>query len=113
MKNDVKAKGLDECPFETAVDVIGGKWKPQILYYLLDGTKRFSELKRLLPGVTQQMLTQQLRQLEGDGIILRRVYAVVPPKVEYSLTDEGHKLKPVIHLMENWGRQYLKKKRID
>ncbi|MEJ9148907.1 winged helix-turn-helix transcriptional regulator, partial [Bacillus thuringiensis] len=87
------------CPVEAMVEVIGGKWKGVILYHLLDGTKRFNELKRLKPNITQRMLTLQLRELEADGIIHREVYREVPPKVEYSLTELGESLRPVILLM--------------
>ena len=91
------------CPAEAAVRVIGGRWKVPIVYHLLDGTLRFSELKRRLGGVTQKMLTQQLRELEADGIVTRKVYAEVPPRVEYSLTEAGASLKPVVDAMCKWG----------
>src|SRR5215472_7773516 len=77
------------CPVEAAIDVIGGKWKPLILWWLHHRTHRFAELRRLMPGITEKMLTQQLRELEADGIVHRRIYPTVPPKVEYSLTDWG------------------------
>lgn len=93
-----------ECPVTRAVGVLGGKWKLHIVFHLMPGTKRFSELRRAIPEVTQQMLTAQLRELEADGIITRTVYPVVPPKVEYSLTALGAKLKPVTDALENWGR---------
>lgn len=95
------------CPVEVTLGVIGGKWKPLILFYLLQGTKRYNELKRLLPQVTQQMLTLQLRELEQAGIVHRKVYAEVPPKVEYSLTATGRSLEPLLQLMLEWGLQYL------
>ena len=84
---------------------MGGKWKLHIVFHLMDGTKRFSELRRAIPDVTQQMLTAQLRELEADGIIARMVYPVVPPKVEYSLTALGAKLKAVTDALEVWGRE--------
>ena len=97
------------CPVEAMVEVIGGKWKGVILYHLLDGTKRFNELKRLKPNITQRMLTRQLRELEADGIIHREVYREVPPKVEYSLTELGESLRPVILLMMEWATHNMEK----
>ena len=91
------------CPVKSAVDALGGKWKPLIVYFLRSGTKRFSELRRLIPEATQQMLTQQLRQLERDGVVTRTVYPVVPPKVEYALTGLGRQLEPILDLLERWG----------
>lgn len=95
------------CPVEATLHVMGGKWKALILFYLLQGTKRFNELKRLMPQVTQQMLTLQLRELERDGVVHRQVYAEVPPKVEYSLTETGRSLEPILLLMLEWGLGYL------
>jgi DNA-binding HxlR family transcriptional regulator len=95
----------EPCPVKTAIDVLGGRWKPLIVYYLRSGTKRFGELRRLIPDATQQMLTQQLRQLETDGVVNRVVYPVVPPKVEYTLTDLGQALEPVLDLLEQWGNR--------
>jgi DNA-binding HxlR family transcriptional regulator len=100
-------KSTDLCPVKIAVDVVGGKWKPMILYALRTGTKRFSELRREIPEATQQMLTQQLRQLEADGIISRKVYPVVPPKVEYTLTEMGWGLVPIFDLLERWGERVI------
>ena len=97
------------CPIETATDVIGGKWKAHILYQLQGGKKRFNELKRLLPGVTQRMLTKQLRELEADQIIQRKVFAEVPPKVEYSITKFGQTLSPSLKALQEWGTKYLDK----
>lgn len=97
---------IEQCPVEATVDVIGGKWKPMIIYYLLDGKKRFSELQRKLPDVTQRMLTMQLRELEAAGIVHREVYKQIPPKVEYSLTELGMTLKPLLDLMLEWGIAY-------
>ena len=94
------------CPVELTVEVIGGKWKGLILYHLTSGTKRFNELGRLLPKTTQRMLTLQLRELEKDGIIHREIYKEIPPKVEYSLTNFGETLKPIIFLMRDWGEAY-------
>ena len=94
------------CPVNTTLSVIGGKWKVLILYHLVEQTQRFNELRRLLPEITQRMLTLQLRELEEDGLIHREVYPVVPPKVEYSLTDFGRTLLPVIGSMHQWGVEY-------
>ena len=100
---------IAHCPVETTLGIIGGKWKPLILYYLTQGTRRFNELKRMLPHVTQQMLTVQLRELERDGIVHRKVYAEVPPKVEYSLTDLGRSLEPLLLAMLAWGENYQRR----
>ncbi len=98
----------DACPTETALDLIGGKWKGMILYYLCSDTRRFNELMRLIPDITQRMLTKQLRDLEAHGIVHREVYPQVPPKVEYSLTEIGETLEPVVRALETWGKGYLK-----
>jgi len=95
------------CPVEACLEVVGGKWKGVILFHLLGGTKRFNELMRLMPDVTQRMLTRQLRELEADRIILRKVYAEVPPKVEYSLSEFGRTLEPVLKMLQSWGTEYL------
>ena len=95
------------CPIKATVDVLGGRWKPTLLYHLFGGTKRFNEIRSLMPGVTQRMLTLQLRELEEDGVVLRTVYAQVPPKVEYSLTPFGRTLEPVIVQMQAWGKTYI------
>lgn len=93
------------CPVEATLEMIGGKWKGVILYHLLEKTHRFGELKKAMPGVTQRMLTKQLRELERDGIIHRKVYAEVPPKVEYSLTEIGESLREVVMMMREWGQK--------
>jgi len=95
------------CPVEATADIIGGKWKAVILYYLFQGPKRFNELRRLLPEVTQRMLTLQLRELEQDSIVHREIYKEVPPKVEYSLTEFCTSLGPIIVQMLDWGEQYM------
>ncbi len=95
------------CTFEVTLELIGGKWKPIILWHLWEFDKlRFSELKRTMPNVTQKMLTQQLRELEEDKLVNRKVYAEVPPRVEYSLTDVGLSLIPIIKNMKEWGEEY-------
>lgn len=95
------------CPVEAALDVIGGKWKPLILWALGDNVMRFSELQRALPGVNTKMLTKQLRELEEDGVIQRRVFAEVPPRVEYTITDFGKTLIPILQALCTWGAEYL------
>ncbi|MGN0594175.1 MAG: winged helix-turn-helix transcriptional regulator [Hominimerdicola sp.] len=97
------------CPVEATIELIGGKYKAVILWHLIDEKKRFSQLKRLIPKATEKMLTQQLRSLEYDGLIIRTVYPVVPPKVEYSLSDFGRTIIPVLNSMCNWGTEYLEK----
>lgn len=95
-----------KCPVEITLGIIGGKWKPLIIYYLMDGTKRFGELQRCMPEVTRRMLTKHLRELEDDGIVHREVYKEVPPKVEYSLTQFGRTLQPLLDMMVKWGFAY-------
>jgi DNA-binding HxlR family transcriptional regulator len=104
----VKTKAY-HCPVEAAVDVIGGKWKAVILWWLQERTWRFAELRRQIPGITEKMLTQQLRELEADGIVARRVYATVPPKVEYSLTEYGLSLKRALRELCEWGRKHMQR----
>ena len=94
------------CAVTTTLSVIGGKWKPVILNCLRDTTLRFGELMRMIPGITQKMLTQQLRELEADGIVHREVYAEVPPRVEYSITGYGSSLFPILDAMESWGNTH-------
>ncbi|MCD1619021.1 winged helix-turn-helix transcriptional regulator [Salipiger manganoxidans] len=91
------------CAVEAAISLIDGKWKCVILFHLTDGTMRFSELRRAIPGVTQRTLTNQLRELEADGLIRREVFAQVPPKVEYSLSDLGRSMTPVLAALKAWG----------
>src|SRR5437588_8708240 len=97
------------CPVEAAVDVFGGKWKALILWWLQGRTWRFAELRRQIPGITEKMLTRQLRELEADGIVDRRVYATVPPKVEYSLTEYGRSLKRALRALCDWGRHHMER----
>ena len=94
------------CPVEMTLSIVGRRWKLPIVYRLLSGTKRFGELRRLNPDATQQMLTMQLRELEQMGILHRQVYAQVPPKVEYSLTELGRSLEPIILQIYAWGEWY-------
>lgn len=94
---------LPACPVEATLELIGGKWKGIILFYLLGGRLRFSELKRQIGCVTQRMLTKQLRELECNGLVNRIVYAEVPPRVEYELTKEGQSLEPILCSLKEWG----------
>lgn len=96
------------CPVEVTLEIVEGRWKAPILWLLHGKTLRFSELKRAMPGVTQRVLTQQLRELERDGALRRKVFPVVPPKVEYSLTPLGDSLRPVLDVMCSWGLKRLK-----
>jgi DNA-binding HxlR family transcriptional regulator len=103
----MKISTENNCPVEVTLQLIGNKWKVLILRELLDSTKRFGELSRGINGISQKMLTQQLRQMEKDSLVKRKVYAEVPPKVEYSLTRVGRSLEPVLEAMSQWGRRYL------
>lgn len=96
----------DGCPIEMALEQIAGKWKGLIIYHLMDETLRFNELARKVGSVTQRSLTKQLRELEAESIVNRKVYPVVPPKVEYSLTEKGRDLRDVIIALGNWGQKY-------
>ena len=102
---------LPACPVETTLALIGDKWKVLILRDLLPGTKRFGELKKSIGSVSQKVLTAQLRDMEEKGLLTRKVYAEVPPRVEYTLTDTGYSLKPILDAMEAWGTDYKKIKR--
>lgn len=95
------------CPVEAALEIIGAKWKGGILYHLLDGELRFSELRRRMPNVTQRILAKALRELEADGVIARRVYPTVPPQVGYRLSADGERLRPVVLGLAEWGRSRL------
>ena len=103
------AKVLPACPVETTLMLIGSKWKVLILRDLLPGTKRFGELKKSIGGVSQKVLTAQLRDMEQSGLLTRKIYAEVPPRVEYTLTDLGYSLKPILDAMWMWGEDYKAK----
>ena len=109
MDKQKSAKELPACPVETTLSLIGDKWKVLILRDLLPGTKRFGELKRSIGNVPQKVLTAQLRAMEENGLLTRTVYAEVPPKVEYTLTDLGKSLKPILDAMQSWGEDYKSK----
>ena len=97
------------CPVGATLDIIGGKYKSLILWHLIHRTRRFGELSRLIPQATPKMLTQQLRELEKDNLVVRKVYPVVPPKVEYSLSDLGYSIRPILEAMYDWGTDFLKR----
>jgi DNA-binding HxlR family transcriptional regulator len=97
------------CPVEGTLDLIGNKWKILILREVFVSKRRFGELYKAIPGITQKMLTQQLREMERDGILNRKLFAEVPPRVEYSLTRYGRSLKPILKAMEHWGTRYMAK----
>lgn len=101
-----------QCPLEVTMDIIGGKYKGVIIGHLVNKTLRYSELKRLIPHATPKMLIQQLKELETDGIIMRKLYPVVPPKTEYSLTERGYSLVPAIVELNKWGIDFLKEQGI-
>lgn len=104
------AKTLPACPVETTLTLISDKWKVLILRDLLPGTKRFGELKKSVGNVSQKVLTAQLRKMEDSGLLTRTVYHEVPPRVEYTLTELGYSLKPILDAMWNWGEEYQAKK---
>jgi DNA-binding HxlR family transcriptional regulator len=97
------------CPIEAALAVIGGKWKPHIFRHLIGRTERFGKLQSALPHVTRKVLTQQLRELEDDGVVIRTVYPQVPPKVEYSLSDYGKTLIPIMSSLSGWGQAHFER----
>ena len=103
----------ENCPVEATLELIGGKYKALILWHLSEGKLRFSELRRVIHGATPKMLTQQLRELEASNLIHREVFPVVPPKVEYSLTELGHSLMPILVAMRDWGSGYLQTKDLE
>lgn len=104
----IKKENLPECPVATTVQLVGSKWKLLILRDLLKGTKRYNELRRSLPDISQKVLTSTLKSMVEDGIVIRTSYPEVPPKVEYSLSPLGETMRPVISVMEQWGTEYKK-----
>lgn len=97
---------MPDCPVELTLQLIGDKWKVLIIRDLLSGTKRFGELMKSVTGITQKVLTSHLRSMEADGLLTRKVYPVVPPKVEYTLTQTGYSLEPILNSMMSWGEGY-------
>ena len=107
---EIKLNGKTyHCALDVTMDYIGGKWKTVVLWYLRKGHKRFGELKKHIPDITEKMLSLQLKQLEKDGIVQRKIYAEVPPRVEYSLTKKGETILPVLEAVAEWGRNTAKK----
>ena len=104
---------IANCPVEATLELIGGKYKALILWHLSEGKLRFSELRKVIHGATPKMLTQQLRELEASNLIHRKVFPVVPPKVEYSLTELGNSLMPILVAMRDWGSSYLRSKDLE
>lgn len=102
-----KTNGFSDCPITKTAEVIGGKWSLPIIFSLISETKRFKELERQIEGINTRMLVKELKQLEENGIVSRKVYAEVPPKVEYSLTEKGKALKNVLVEMKNWGDRFI------
>lgn len=105
----METKALPACPVETTLTLIGDKWKVLILRDLMDGTKRFGELKKSIGSVSQKVLTAQLRAMEESGLVTRKVYAEVPPRVEYTLTETGYSIQPILEAMQSWGEAYKRK----
>lgn len=106
MERNSAAPAERKCPIETVIHILGGKWKPLILWHLLDSAKRFSELEKLIPEVTQKMLAQHLRELENDRLVDRTVHPTIPPKVEYALSEYGQTMVPVLQTMCDWGEAH-------
>ena len=98
--------GVTGCAVEATLAVVGGRWKPVLLFHLLEGRKRFSDLCRAVPNATQRMITLQLRELEADGVVVRHVYAQIPPRVEYELTELGRSLEALLLQMRDWGERF-------
>lgn len=102
----MNSKDLPKCPIETTLKMLGCKWKVLIIRELLTGTKRFGELKKAVTGITQKVLTSKLREMEELGLVERKIYPQIPPKVEYTLTDIGYSLRPVLESLKDWGKDY-------
>jgi DNA-binding HxlR family transcriptional regulator len=106
-KISVKYHDAEECPITATIDVIGGKWKPPIIWLLLEGPMRFGELSKTMPNIALKVLSKQLKELEADGIVVRRAYPEIPPRVEYSLSAKGESLRPVMFLLSEWSRKHI------
>src|SRR4051812_45608054 len=106
-KNPEKYHGADECPITATINVIGGKWKPPIIWLLMNGPMRFGELSKTMPGIALKVLSRHLKEMESDGIITRTAYPEVPPRVEYALSEKGESLREVMSLLSEWSRQHI------
>jgi DNA-binding HxlR family transcriptional regulator len=106
-KNINNYHSADECPITATIDVIGGKWKPPLIWLLLKGPMRFGELHKTMPGMALKVLSRQLKELEADGIVIRKAYPEVPPRVEYSLSEKGQSLREVMFMLSDWSRKNL------
>ncbi|MBS1663447.1 MAG: helix-turn-helix transcriptional regulator [Bacteroidetes bacterium] len=102
-----KIHGVEECPITATIDVIGGKWKPPILWLLMKGSHRFGELSKTMPDIALKVLSKQLKELEADGIIIRKAYPEIPPRVEYSLSEKGESLREVLVLLSEWSKKHI------
>jgi len=110
MKTEIKkinTHSVEECPITATIDVIGGKWKPPIIWLLLKGPMRFGELHKTIPGMALKVLSRQLKELEADGIVLRHAYPEVPPRVDYALTAKGESLRPIMLQLSDWSRENI------
>lgn len=107
MSNKKQEKVVEKCALQEILGVIGGKWSMSIIYALFNGTKRFSELERIIPNINTRMLVKELKNMEANGIVVRKVFASVPPTVEYTLTTKGEKLEPIINELYKWGLEYV------
>jgi DNA-binding HxlR family transcriptional regulator len=105
--NSVKSSNLENCPVTATMQLIGGKWKLLIMYLIVNDINRFGKMGMMLKGISKQMLTSQLRELENDGIVERKIYPEIPPRVEYSLTEKGRSLLPIIEAMKDWGNENI------
>lgn len=106
-KSEIIYHGAEECPITATIDVIGGKWKPPIIWLLLKSPMRFGEISKTMPGIALKVLSRHLKELEADGIIIRKAYPEVPPRVEYSLSEKGESLREVMTLLSNWSRKNI------
>lgn len=107
METKINYHDAEECPITATIGVIGGKWKPPIIWLLMKGPMRFGELSKTMPGIALKVLSRQLKELEADGIIVRKAYAEVPPRVEYSLSGKGESLREVMFLLSEWSKKYI------